>query len=249
MLKEERHNYILNEVRIHSRVLLTDLTQQLNVSEDTVRRDLKELDEQGMIRKVHGGAISNGYNLNHYQENKIYAHDSKAKIAKKASGLIKDGQVILMSGGTTNLELARSLPEQLKATFFTPSLTTALELLNHENSETIFIGGKLSQEAKIAVGGSVINTLSEIQADICFLGTGFLDPNSGLTEFDWEVVQMKKAMINATKKVIALTISEKLNSVQKYKVCDVQALDMLITELDPNHEQLASYQNSGVNLL
>ena len=111
------------------------------------------------------------------------------------------------------------------------------------------IGGKLSREAKIAVGGSVINTLSEIQADICFLGTGFLDPNNGLTEFDWEVVQMKKAMINATKKVVALTISEKLNSMQKYKVCDIQAVDTLITELDPGHERLSPYRDSGVSLL
>lgn len=246
MLKAERHNFILNEVRIHSRVLLTDLANQLTVSEDTIRRDLKELDTLGKVKKVHGGAISNGYYL--YKENEIYAHDNKVQIARKALELLKDGQVVLISGGTTNLELVKLIPESLKVTFFTPSLPMAMQLLAHENIETILIGGKLSREAQIAVGGNVIHTLSQIKTDLCFLGTGWLDPVHGLSEFDWEVVQMKKAMIKASKRVVSLAISEKLNSIQRYKVCELQAINTLVTELDPDDLQLAPYKNQGLEI-
>ncbi|MBT32773.1 MAG: DeoR family transcriptional regulator [Thalassobius sp.] len=245
MLKEERHSAILNEIRLHNRVLLTDLSNLLMVSEDTVRRDLKELDKQGLIKKVHGGAISTGY----HSHDQIYAHDSKVTIARKAINLLKSGQVILITGGTTNYELARMIPKKLNATFITPSLSTAMQLLSHRNIEVIFLGGKLSNEGKIALGGSVINALTEIKADICFLGTGYLDTQHGLTEFDWEVVQIKKAMIKSSTKVVSLAISEKLDSFQRYRVCDIQHITTLITELDKNDEKFTPYKQMGVEIL
>lgn len=246
MLKAERQNIILNEVRIHSRVLLTDLADQLSVSEDTIRRDLKELDKQGKVKKVHGGAISNGYHL--YKENEIYKHDQKVLIANKGVELLKDGQVILISGGTTNLELARLIPHHLHLTFFTPSLPIATQLLAYENVETVFLGGKLSREAQIAIGSNVIQTLSEIRADICFLGTGWLDPNFGLSEFDWEVVQLKKAMVKASKKVISMAISEKIKSAQRFKVCEIRDIDILITELEADDQLLEAYKKQGLQI-
>jgi DeoR family transcriptional regulator, fructose operon transcriptional repressor len=78
---------------------------------------------------------------------------------------------------------------------------------------------------------------------LCFLGTGYLDPNSGLTEFDWEVVQVKRAMIAATKKLVLLTVSNKLFSVQRYKTCDLNAVDILITELDPQSPDLHPFRD------
>ena len=245
MLKEERHAAILNEIRLHNRVLLTDLASLLLVSEDTVRRDLKELDKKGQIKKVHGGAISTGY----HSYDQIYAHDNKVIIAQKAIELFKSGQIILITGGTTNYELARLIPKKLNATFITPSLSTALQLLTHSNIEVIFLGGKLSHDSKIALGGTVINALSEIKADICFLGTGYLDTDNGLTEIDWEVVQIKKAIIKSSTKVVSLAISEKLNSFQRYKVCDLESIDTLITELDPDDHLLQPYKRIGVEIL
>lgn len=249
MLKQERHNFIVNEVRIHNRVLLNDLATRLTVSEDTIRRDLKELDRLGKVMKVHGGAMSRGFHLYNYEEQEIYAYKSKVIIAQKAIGLLKDGQVILISGGTTNLELARLLHQNLKATFFTPSLPIAMQLLAHENIQTIFIGGRLSSEGQIATGGSAINTLAQIKADICFLGTGHLDANEGLSEFDWEVVQLKKAMISSSKKVVLLAISEKLNSIQRYQVCKIEAVNTLITELVKDNNLLSLYKNQGVQVI
>lgn len=249
MFKEERLNFILNEVNIRNRVLLSDISNKLNVSEDTVRRDLKFLDDQGKLKKVHGGAISNTFHVYSYQEKDIYAHTDKTIIAQKAVSLIKADQVILMSGGTTNLELARIIPDKIHLTVFTPSLPVAMQLLDHELIETIFIGGKLSHEAQIALGGETLHTLAQIKADLCFLGTGYVDATAGLTEFDWEVVQLKKAMIRSSTKVVALTISEKLHSAQRFKICNTDEIHTLITELSPENPILESFKKLEVELI
>ncbi|MEN0002573.1 MAG: DeoR/GlpR family DNA-binding transcription regulator [Bacteroidota bacterium] len=248
--KEERQKLILHHVSVHNRILLTDIAQVLQVSTDTARRDIKELDELGKLKKVHGGAVSLVYHSGRSdRSNGIYAAEQKLRIAKKAVQLIKPNQVVLISGGTTNLELVRILPPKLQATFFTPSLPIAQELLAHPEIEVIFIGGRLSKPSRISIGGSALNALSQIKVDLCFLGTGYLDPVNGLTEFDWEVVQLKKAMIRASKKVVLLTISEKLNSSQRYKICEIQSINTLVTELDKEESTLSLYRNQDVEIL
>jgi DeoR family transcriptional regulator, fructose operon transcriptional repressor len=249
MLKEERLNFILNEVKVRNRVLLSDLAVKLDVSEDTVRRDLKQLDEEGKVKKVHGGAISNSFHLYSYKEHEIYAHEDKSIIAKKAHSLLRDGQVILMSGGTTNLEVARFLPLNFYGTIFTPSLLVAMELSEHQNVETILIGGKLSGEAQIALGSETVSKIAQIRADLCFLGTSYLDAEFGLSEIDLEVVELKKAMIQSSKRVVSLTISEKINSIQRYKVCETHAIHCLITERKPNDHFLDAFRKKGIEIL
>lgn len=250
MDKTLRHQVILNEVQIHNRVLLADLANILQVSIDTVRRDLKELDEESKLKRVHGGAVSIGFNVYNQGKSHIYAYENKAIIAKKGISLLKKGDVVLISGGTTNIELARMLPPKLDLTFFTPSLPMAIELLNSPHEyEVIFIGGKLSKNSQLATGGSAINLLSEIKADLCFLGTGYLDPLHGITEIDWEIAQMKKALIASSKKVVSLTISEKLNTLNRYKICDINTLDILATELDPDDQKLEGYRKQGIQII
>ena len=251
MKKQHRHQIILDEVHIHNRVLLADLANVLKVSMDTVRRDVKELDDLKKLKKVHGGAVSNGFNIYSDRNREIYELGSKSIIAKKGVSLLNNGDVVLISGGSTNLELAKLLPQNLNLTFFTPSLPMAIELLNNvsEDDKVIFIGGKLSRRSQLATGGSTIQILSEIKADICFLGTGWLDVNKGVTAIDWEIAQLKKAMINASKRLVSLTITEKLNTINRYKICDINELDTLVTELDPNSEMLDQYREKNIKLL
>jgi DeoR/GlpR family transcriptional regulator of sugar metabolism len=106
MLKKERHDFIMRQINLHNRVLSSDLVQMLNVSEDTVRRDLQELYETSQLFKVHGGALSKSYQSS-YDDTSVYAKDAKIAIARKAINLIKDGMVILTGGGTTLIELAK----------------------------------------------------------------------------------------------------------------------------------------------
>lgn len=251
MKKQERRQIILNEIHLHNRVLLSDLMLRLNVSMDTVRRDLQELDKLKQLKKVHGGAVSNGFSIHADHSRKIYEYENKFIIAKKGVSLLNHGDVVLISGGSTNLEFAKLLPSKMNLTIFTPSLPMAVELLNNPSKfdEVHFIGGKLSRGSQLATGGSAINLLSEITVDICILGTGYMDIDKGITEPDWEIAQMKKAMVTSSKKLVSLTISRKLNTFNRFKVCDAIAVDTLVTELDPNSPDLTKYREAGIQLL
>ena len=248
MLKKERHGYILQQINIHNKVLSSDLCVQLNVSEDTVRRDLQELDEEGKLTKVHGGALSKSFHFTLHQNN-IYSRPEKEVIARKAVSLIKDGMFVVLSGGTTILELVRCLPPELSATFITVSLPSALELLNHPNCEVIFLGNKLLKSAQIAVGAEVVQRLGEIKADICFMGTNSIDAERGITDLEWEVIEVKKAMLDCSDKIVSLAISEKLNTIQRLQVCSLNKIDLLITELEPGDVQLNSYLQKGLKIM
>jgi DeoR/GlpR family transcriptional regulator of sugar metabolism len=248
MLKRERQSFILRQVNLHNKVLSSDLSQEMRVSEDTIRRDLNELSDGGKIIKVHGGALSKSFHLS-IKSSHVYSLDEKKTIAHKASQLINDGMFVLTTGGTTIIELAKALPAELSATFITVSLPVAYEYIHHPNIEVIFIGDKISKSAQISIGGEAISKIRQIKADLCFLGTNAIDVTSGITDSDWDVVQVKKAMIETSEKVISMAISEKLNTVQRIKICEVNDIDVLITELDTDDDLLRPYQKAGIHTL
>ncbi len=249
MLKKERQTFILHQVNLHNKVLSVDLSQEMKVSEDTIRRDLNEMAQMDKLIKVHGGALSKSFHLSVESNRYVYALSGKQSIAHKASQLIKDGMFVLTSGGTTIIELAKALPPELKATFITVSLPAAYEYIHHPNIEVIFIGEKISKSSQIAIGGETISKIRNINADLCFLGTNAIDIENGLTDNDWDVVEVKKAMLESSQKVVSMAISEKLNTFQRIKICDLRQIDTLITELDPGVEALQAYVKTGVEIL
>jgi DeoR/GlpR family transcriptional regulator of sugar metabolism len=248
MLKKERQTFILHNVNLHNRLLVGDLSDEMKVSEDTIRRDLQELSDHGKLIKVHGGALSKSFH-NSFNSSSVYSVECKKIIAQKAAGLIKDGMFVLTSGGTTIIEMAKALPENLHATFITGSVPAALEYMHHPNIEIILIGDKLSKSSQITVGGEAISKIKEIRADICILGINAFHIDHGLTDNDWEVVQVKKAMIDASEKTVILTISEKINTAQRIRICDTKDIDVLVTELEPTSAILSHFKNMGVEIL
>jgi DeoR/GlpR family transcriptional regulator of sugar metabolism len=249
MLKKERQAYILHQVNLHNRVLSSSLCTEINVSEDTIRRDLQELAVEGKVIKVHGGALSHSFNHVYFPSNGVYSQNLKKTIAQKAIGLISNGMFILTSGGTTIIEMARSLPPQLKATFISGSIPAILEYMHHPNIEVILIGDKISKNSKITIGNEAIAKIKQMKVDICFLGTNAIDTEHGITDNDWDVVQLKRAMIESSKKVVCLTIAEKVNSVQPIRVCSLKEIDMLITELPADDPLLKPYVAAGVEVI
>lgn len=249
MLKEERFRLILKQVHLHNKVLSSNLCELLNVSNDTIRRDLKELADLGKIIKSHGGAVSPSF-VSTFTDNKnIYAHDQKKVIAEKATNLIKNNMIIVTEGGTTVLEFAKRIPKNIKATFYTISPHTAITLAEKENLTVFTIGGKLDKNANLHTGAEVVNRLMELQADLCLLGANGLSIQKGLTDVDWEVVQVLKAMTRCSKKTGVLTISEKLNTQQKITICDFNRVDYLVTELLPEADILKPYTKSHIKVL
>ncbi|WP_276502224.1 DeoR/GlpR family DNA-binding transcription regulator [Terrimonas pollutisoli] len=249
MLKKERQSYILQQVNLHNKVLSSSLSLEINVSEDTIRRDLQELSSEGKLLKVHGGALSRSFSNVHIPSNGVYSQDQKKVIAEKAIALISDGMFVLTGGGTTIVEMARLLPSELKATFVSGSIAAILEYMDHPNIEVILIGDRVSKSSKITVGSEAISKVRQMKADICFLGTNALDLNNGVTDNDWEVVQLKKAMIESSQKVVCLAIAEKINTFQPIQICPLNKIDVLITELNPDDPMLKPYANAGIELL
>lgn len=239
--KNERHEYILKQINLHNKVLSSTLSMELNVSEDTIRRDLSELAELGELLKVHGGALSKTY---HYpvQQHQLYAEAEKKLIAQKAVQLIKPGMTVLTEAGTTMLEMIRLIPRKLEATFFTVSPLIALHLAEYPNITAILLGGEVDMNAQITIGARPVRELSQISVDLCVLGVNAINPKLGLSEIDWKVAQVKKAMIDSCEKLAVLTISEKLGSGFNMKICSPNKIDYLITELDPSDERLDGYR-------
>ena len=230
MLKKERHEVVMRQINLHNRVLTSDLVQLLNVSEDTIRRDLQELSDENLLYKVHGGALSKSYHST-FDDSTVYAKEAKINIAKKTIPLIKDGMFILIGGGTTISPLV------------------AVELAKYQKIEVILIGGLFSKNSQITYGGHVISQIAEINADLCLLGTSAIHPKDGLTDTDWEINQLKKTMLNAAKKSAVLCISEKLNISLKLKVTPLKNISYLITELSNHDQLLVDYHIDGLIIL
>ena len=242
MLKKERHAFIINQINLHNKVLSSDLSVQLQVSEDTIRRDLNNLAESGKIEKVHGGALSKSFHFP-YQLNEVYAQEAKKEIARKAVNLLTEGMVVLTGGGTTMIEIARMIPDTLEATFFTISPLVALELAERRLLTVILIGGQLSKDAHINMGAKTVSELAEIKVDLCFLGANGIDLKEGITDSDWEVVQVKKAMIRSSRRLAIMSLGEKLGSVKKMKICDLNTLEYLITDRSENDPVVEAYKH------
>jgi DeoR/GlpR family transcriptional regulator of sugar metabolism len=248
MLKRERQAFILQQLNVHNKVISADLCIQLGVSEDTVRRDLQELADEGALLKVHGGALSKSFHFR-LQSAPVYHESEKRNIADKASHLISDGMIVLLSGGTTIRQLVNAISPTLNATFITTSIPIALELMNHPGSEVIFIGNKLDKNTQTAIGGEVVKKLAGIRADICFLGTNSIDVKAGITDSEWEIIEMKKSMIESADHLVSMAISEKLNVSQRLQVCKIEEVDTLITELDKDNPILQPYFKAGLNVI
>lgn len=249
MLKAERQAFIIHQINLHNKVLLTDLSEQINVSNDTIRRDLQELAEAGRLIKIHGGALSPSFHNVRRTSRDVYAYTQKKLIAKKAASLIKDGMFVLTGGGTTIIEMARALPPNLHATFISGSIPALFEYCNHPTIEVISIGDKVSKNSKITVGSEAITKLRELKVDLCFMGINAINLDTGISDNDWDIVQVKKAMIEAAQNLICLTISEKIDSQQPIQICDIKKINTLITELSPEEAKLQPYIKAGINVL
>ncbi|AIZ42020.1 MULTISPECIES: DeoR/GlpR family DNA-binding transcription regulator [Cellulophaga] len=248
MKKKERQKQIVHKVMLHRKVTSLGLSEDLDVSEDTIRRDLNELDTKGMLTKVHGGAVSTIQRLYHYNEDAVFNKDKKKSIALKAVPLLEDGMVIIMSGGTTNLMFARVIPKHLKATIYTYSIQIAMQLTEHPNIEIILIGGRIQKKSMVTLGIDVYKVLANIHADICFVGASGITLNQGITDEDYEIAQIKQQMTHSSDKVVSLITSNKLNVRHNYSVCPINEINVIITDLENNNVDVTDYLKAGVQI-
>lgn len=246
MLKEERQQHLLNTLKREGKVVAVEISVQLNVSEDTIRRDLNELAEAGLLRRVHGGAVAKAQTETAYLARSQQQVDAKFSIAEAAARLAGDGQVIWLDCGTTTTQLAQLLPHDLRATIITNSPPAMVALAEHPHLEVIGLGGTLNKGTLALVGASAITAASQFRADICFLGVNGLHMEAGITDFSYEEAQIKRLMIENSAAVVALASAEKLGTVAPFVLAPINALTHLVTGQDVSDDVLRPFVDSGI---
>lgn len=250
MLKEERQHYIIELVRKEGKALASELSERLEVSEDTIRRDLRDLGEMGLVQRVHGGALLAAPTATaRYEVRRKEDLASKEAIARGALQLLRQGQVIVMDGGTSTLQVARQMPRDLHATVITNSPPIALALSEHEKIDVILLGGTFQKEACVTVGVETVTALRTFQADLCLLGVCCLHPEIGVSVHHLEEVYVKRAMIASAAEVAALVTAEKLSTATSYVVGPLREITHLITDIAVPDEVLTPYAAQGMTLI
>jgi DeoR/GlpR family transcriptional regulator of sugar metabolism len=249
MLREERHQRILELLRRDGKVIATALSATLEVSEDTIRRDLRELGEAGRLQRVHGGALPPTPASATYRVRLRQSVEAKQAIALAAIRLLRPGQLVLLDAGTTTLQLAQELPPDFHATIVTTSPAIAVALADHPTVDVLMIGGHLAKGDLAVTGAATIEALHRIRADVCMLGVCSIHPEAGLTAFDLEEAYAKRAMIVSAAEVVALADAPKLGTAAPYVVGPIDALTHLITDQTVADEQLAPYRAAGITVL
>jgi DeoR/GlpR family transcriptional regulator of sugar metabolism len=249
MLKEERQQYILERLKHDGKALASDLETALKVSEDTIRRDLRELAELGLLQRVHGGALPRSPAATTYHVRHSRPNSTKIALAIRAVQLIRSGQVIILDGGTTTLEVAQHLPSDLHATIITNSPPVAVALSEHPLVEVIVIGGTLLKDSVVTVGSATVEALYNVRADLCMLGICSLHPEVGISVPDYEEAHVKLAMITNSAEVVALASSEKLGTAAPHVVAPLSELTHLITDADVPDDVLQPYAALGITIL
>ncbi len=249
MLTAERRRSIVQTLQRDGKVLASELSKAMNVSEDTIRRDLRELATSGVLQRVHGGALPLTPTTASFTVRQQQAPEAKAAIAQAAVQFIRQGQVIILDGGTTPLQVAQHLPHDLRATVITHSPPVALALAEYPEIEVILIGGKLYKHELVTTGAATVEAFRNIRADLCFLGIGSLHPEVGISTLDLEEAYVKRAMIASAAEVVALTSAEKLGTAAPYIVGPISDLTHLVTERSVPAEVLAPYRASGITIV
>lgn len=230
MLASQRRQSILGSLRRDGQAEAGFLSQQLGVSEDTIRRDLRAMAAEGLLKRVHGGATLNAPAEAELAVRQTIAPQSKVAVAKVAARMIAPGQIVLLDGGTTAVQVARHLAPDLKATIVTHSPTVAVELAEHRGIDIVVIGGSLFRHSMVTVGAAAIEALGQIRADYFFMGVTGAHPVAGLTTGDFEEAHMKRALAARAAKTVVLASTEKINVASPYRIAEVTAASAIIVE-------------------
>jgi DeoR/GlpR family transcriptional regulator of sugar metabolism len=246
-----RKTYILKEIERQGEVRVTDLAVALGVSEMTIRRMLTELENENLIRKVHGGAVSGqgrGYEPP-YVLRATRSTDLKIKIGSAAAQLVEDGDCIAIDVGSTTAELAKKLQSKHNLTIMTPSLRIANILINNKDIRLILPGGIIRLGEESLVGDLVRQAFNGLFVDKLFLAVGCIDVDKGFTEYNIDDVLVKKIMISSAKEVIVLADSTKFGHVAFAQIASFNEVDKLVTDVEPSDNILKKLTDNGVKVI
>lgn len=230
MLTSERKALIQNILRRDGRLIAKSFSKEIGVSEDTIRRDLRELAGEGLLQRVHGGALPASPAVAGFAVRAALESPAKIALGRHAARQIRPGQIVFLDGGTTNVELARALPHDLDATVITHSPNIAVELVHHPRIEVEIIGGRLFKHSIVTTGATSAEAISRIRADTYFMGVTGLHPEMGATTGNAEEAATKRLIASQSAETIVLASREKLGAVSPYRILPLEEITTLVID-------------------
>ena len=253
MLSAERRNLILREAQEKKKVFVNDLSRRFEVSEETIRRDLEKLDEDGFVIKGYGGAVLNedyGTDLPFNIRCKTNP-EGKGKIAELTEGEIVSGDHIFLDASSTTVFVSRLLKkaEIDKLAVITNSIENAVALGSAQGIQVILTGGTLRYESMSLLGAKTVESIGQYHMNKAFISCNGLDMVSGITEGNDETVSIKQAAIEASDEIYLVVDSEKFGRTSFSQVCDLSRIDVLITDKKPEKEWIDHLKKTGIRLI
>lgn len=251
MYAPERHQRILAIARAEGRVDVSALARDLDVTPETVRRDLTQLERHGLVRRVHGGAIPVerlGFEPGIADREGLLAGE-KERIAKAALAELPEGGAVILDAGTTTVRMAEMLPADRELTVVTHALPVALLLATRGNVTLHLVGGTVRGRTLAAVGDWARLSLADIHADVAFVGTNGITVEHGLTTPDLAEAAVKRALVAAARRVVVLTDHTKFGRVDFAHVAPLSAVDTVITDTGVEPELADEVEAAGPTVL
>ncbi len=248
MLTVQRREFLLDRLQRDGRLVARDIASELGVTEDMIRRDLRELAAAGLVQRVYGGALPVAPAAADYATRTSVATDSKRRVAAAAARLVTPGSVVLLDGGTTALAIVGALSRDLSATVVTHSPTVAIALVDHRGIDVEIIGGRLFRHSLVACGAAAVEAAALIRADLFFLGVTGVHAEAGLTTGDRDEAAMKRALAARAGDTYVLASSEKIGAASPFEVVPLGSVSGIITDA-PHGPSLSALQQTGVRVV
>lgn len=249
LLLHERQHLILNRLRAEGRVIAAALAEELAISEDTIRRDLREMATAGLCKRVYGGALPIESQATTLAERLALSPARKAALARAAVRVFEAGMTLFIDSGSTNLAIARALPPGLRLTVITNTPVIGAALLDRPEVDTVMLGGKLDHRTGAVIGARAIAEVRNFRPDICVLGSCGFDMASGISADDFDEAEFKRAVAARSRAVLAAVITEKLGKPAPFDVVALSASDHVVLEHNADPRQLEAIRRSGANLV
>ncbi|MCW2882767.1 MAG: DeoR family transcriptional regulator [Sphaerisporangium sp.] len=246
-----RRSQILQDLAEVGSVTVVDLAERFAVSPMTIRRDLLELERLGLARRVHGGAVA-GRGRSYeppYMVRTTENSEVKKNIGALTAGLIAEGDSVAIDTGSTCLEVARNLQGRRNLTVITPGLRIAGLLVDEPDIRLIVAGGIARPGEASLIGELARHAFSELSVDRLILAVGGIDAAFGLSEYNWDDVLVKQAMIRSAKEVILVADSRKFDQIAFARIAGLEAVAMLVTDEEPSGQLQAALKAAGVKVV
>lgn len=247
-LPSERRRQILAAIARDGRVVSRLLSREWGVSEDTIRRDIRELDDAGLVHRVHGGALPRSPQLTPYAVRAESNVEEKIRLGRAGAALIVEGTTALLYGGTTVFEAARHIRDDLRARIITNDPRIALETSRRPHIETLLIGGRVVLSSQLTVGSAAVDTVRALRADICLVGACGVHDEFGLSINDVEEAALQRAFVEAAGAVVALVTMDKLQTAAPFRVSSAAAITRIVTCAQVSAEVTDRYRRMGIEM-